>query len=273
MSQIERQVLPPTHQSQPASARKTPAGLRACPRPGRPPPGWTAAAADAPCGSSSETAAAAAAPSAAATATAGWLAANAGSGANCRQAARGCAARRRAGVSPASLVRPRRASRWAGASRAGPPGRARRARRAMRVGRVRRPRQRMRRTAKQAPLVRGRRYCTCRGKARAARPGPAAAFAHAARPSAARRQSARPLQAGSAPAPAAAGGRCPWPESLRVFRSCPLITPKDAQSSLQMLAIARYGCPLRLDRTPVERAARSHPKNSQALSWPRAGCG
>ena len=28
-------------------------------------------------------------------------------------------------------------------------------------------------------------------------------------------------------------------ESLRVFRSCPLITPKDAQSSLQMLAIAR----------------------------------
>ena len=27
-------------------------------------------------------------------------------------------------------------------------------------------------------------------------------------------------------------------ESLRVFRSCPLITPKDAQSSLQMLAIA-----------------------------------
>ena len=29
------------------------------------------------------------------------------------------------------------------------------------------------------------------------------------------------------------------PERLRVFRSCPLITPKDAQSSLQMLAIAR----------------------------------
>ena len=28
------------------------------------------------------------------------------------------------------------------------------------------------------------------------------------------------------------------PESLRVFRSCPLITPKDARSSLQMLAIA-----------------------------------
>ena len=28
-------------------------------------------------------------------------------------------------------------------------------------------------------------------------------------------------------------------ESLRVFRSCPLITPKDARSSLQMLAIAR----------------------------------
>jgi hypothetical protein len=30
-----------------------------------------------------------------------------------------------------------------------------------------------------------------------------------------------------------------WPESLRVFRSCPLITPKHACSSLQMLAIAR----------------------------------
>ena len=28
-------------------------------------------------------------------------------------------------------------------------------------------------------------------------------------------------------------------ERLRVFRSCPLITPKDARSSLQMLAIAR----------------------------------
>jgi hypothetical protein len=28
-------------------------------------------------------------------------------------------------------------------------------------------------------------------------------------------------------------------ESLRVFRSCPLITPKDARSSLQMLAMAR----------------------------------
>ena len=55
-------------------------------------------------------------------------------------------------------------------------------------------------------------------------------------------------------------------ESLRVFRSCPLITPKDAQSSLQMLAIARYGCVLRLDRTPFERAARSRPKNSQALT-------
>ena len=32
-----------------------------------------------------------------------------------------------------------------------------------------------------------------------------------------------------------------------------------------MLAIARYGCALRLDRTPLERAARSRPKNSQAL--------
>ena len=40
-------------------------------------------------------------------------------------------------------------------------------------------------------------------------------------------------------------------ESLRVFRSCPLITPKDAQSSLQMLAIAGYGCALRLDQTPL----------------------
>ena len=29
------------------------------------------------------------------------------------------------------------------------------------------------------------------------------------------------------------------PERLRVFRSCPLITSKDARSSLQMLAIAR----------------------------------
>ena len=55
-------------------------------------------------------------------------------------------------------------------------------------------------------------------------------------------------------------------ESLRVFRSCPLITLKDAQSSLQMLAIACYVCALRLDRTPFERAARSRPKNSQALS-------
>ena len=59
-------------------------------------------------------------------------------------------------------------------------------------------------------------------------------------------------------------------ESLRVFRSCPLITPKDAQSSLQMLAIARYVCALRLDRTPFERAARSRPKNSQALR--RSAC-
>ena len=33
-----------------------------------------------------------------------------------------------------------------------------------------------------------------------------------------------------------------------------------------MLAIARYGCALRLDRTPFERAARARPKNSQALS-------
>ena len=33
-----------------------------------------------------------------------------------------------------------------------------------------------------------------------------------------------------------------------------------------MLAIARYGCALRLDRTPFERAARLRPKNSQALS-------
>ena len=39
-------------------------------------------------------------------------------------------------------------------------------------------------------------------------------------------------------------------ERLRVFRSCPLITPKDPCSSLQMLAIARYGCALRLDRAP-----------------------
>ena len=39
-------------------------------------------------------------------------------------------------------------------------------------------------------------------------------------------------------------------ESLRVFRSCPLITPKDAHSSLQILAIARYSCDFRLDRTP-----------------------
>ena len=72
------------------------------------------------------------------------------------------------------------------------------------------------------------------------------------------------------PAPQAAGPvarplRPGLSESLRVFRSCPLITPKDAQSSLQMLAMARYGCALRLDRSPFERAARSRPKNSQAL--------
>ncbi|WP_146204473.1 hypothetical protein [Massilia glaciei] len=36
-------------------------------------------------------------------------------------------------------------------------------------------------------------------------------------------------------------------ERLRVFRSCPLITPESASSSLQMLAIARYGCALCLD--------------------------
>ena len=30
-----------------------------------------------------------------------------------------------------------------------------------------------------------------------------------------------------------------WPESVRVFRTCPLVTPKDTRSSLQMLAIAR----------------------------------
>ena len=66
---------------------------------------------------------------------------------------------------------------------------------------------------------------------------------------------------GAAEQPLGAAG----PESLRVFRSCPRITPKDAQSSLQMLAIARYACALRLDRTPFERAARSRPKNSQAL--------
>ena len=34
-------------------------------------------------------------------------------------------------------------------------------------------------------------------------------------------------------------GLSTWAQSLRVFRSCPLITPKDARSSLQMLAIAR----------------------------------
>ena len=89
---------------------------------------------------------------------------------------------------------------------------------------------------------------------------------------------------GAAEQPLGAAG----PESLRVFRSCPLIAAKDAQSSLQMLAIARYGCALRqgrealafarhkqssglfmsglsLDRTPFECAARSRPKNSQAL--------
>ena len=33
-----------------------------------------------------------------------------------------------------------------------------------------------------------------------------------------------------------------------------------------MLAIARYGCALRRGRTPLERAARSRPKNSHPLS-------
>ena len=41
--------------------------------------------------------------------------------------------------------------------------------------------------------------------------------------------------------------------------------PKDAQSPLQLLAIARCVSVFRLDRTPFERAARSRPKSSQAL--------
>ena len=90
----------------------------------------------------------------------------------------------------------------------------RRVSRLSRVCQARRPRQLMKRCAKQAPLARGRRRGPGRGKARAARPGPAAAFAHTARPSAARRQNARPPQAGNAPAPAAAGVRCPWPARL-----------------------------------------------------------
>ena len=39
---------------------------------------------------------------------------------------------------------------------------------------------------------------------------------------------------------------------MRVFRPCPLVTPKDARSSLQMLAIARAMAVLvRLDRPPL----------------------
>ena len=40
-----------------------------------------------------------------------------------------------------------------------------------------------------------------------------------------------------------------------------------------MLFRSRYVCALRLDRTPFERAARSRPKNSQALSSARSACG
>ena len=49
------------------------------------------------------------------------------------------------------------------------------------------------------------------------------------------------LGEGAGEAEMASAGRAilKWAESPRVFRSCPLITPKVARSSLQMLAIAR----------------------------------
>ena len=54
------------------------------------------------------------------------------------------------------------------------------------------------------------------------------------------------------------------PERLRAFRSCPLITSKDPCSSLQMLAIARYGCALRLDQVPFG-VLLGHARNTLSL--------
>ncbi|WP_181373377.1 hypothetical protein [Massilia glaciei] len=53
-------------------------------------------------------------------------------------------------------------------------------------------------------------------------------------------------------------------ERLRVFRSCPLSTPESASSSLQMLAIARYGCALRLD-LPLSGGLLGHARKTLSL--------
>ncbi|WP_146204442.1 hypothetical protein [Massilia glaciei] len=54
------------------------------------------------------------------------------------------------------------------------------------------------------------------------------------------------------------------PERLRVFRSCPLSTPESASSSLQVLAIARYGCALRLD-LPLSGGLLGHSRKTLSL--------
>ena len=61
--------------------------------------------------------------------------------------------------------------------------------------------------------------------------------------------------------------RSAGPERLRVFRSCPLITPEDARASFpKCSAIARaMAAPLRLRSDAFWRAARTRPKNSQPL--------
>ena len=55
-------------------------------------------------------------------------------------------------------------------------------------------------------------------------------------------------------------------QRLRVFRSCPLITPKAAGSSLQMLAIAGLCLCFAPRSDTFSRAARSRSKSSQPLS-------
>ena len=60
--------------------------------------------------------------------------------------------------------------------------------------------------------------------------------------------------------------RCPGAQRLRVFRSCPFITPKGARSSLQMLAIAGLWLCFAPRSDTFSRAARSRSKSSQPLS-------
>ena len=68
----------------------------------------------------------------------------------------------------------------------------------------------------------------------------------------------------------ASAGTAARSQRLRVFRSCPLITPKGARSSLQMLAIAGLWLCFAPRSDTFSRAARSRSKSSQPLRLPSA---